>query len=124
MKKEGVTWVNDGLPTYQEIKGYPYIVLIDKTMEVATLDFVHERYSNIPIIKYKANDTVNNPSHYNVGGIETLDYIKAKVPDYTSVAMSQVIKYISRFPHKNGIEDLKKARFYLNDLIEWMEGEK
>ncbi|WP_430539399.1 DUF3310 domain-containing protein [Listeria rocourtiae] len=123
-EKEGVTWVNDGLPAYQKIKGYPYIVLINKTMEVATLDFVHERYSNIPIIEYKANDTVNNPSHYNTGGIETLDYIKAKVKDYPSYAVGNIMKYITRYEHKNGIEDLKKAQFYLNDLIKWMEGDK
>lgn len=67
------------------------------------------------------NDIVNHPAHYNTGGIETLDYIKAKVSDYPSYAIGNVIKYISRFEHKNGLEDLKKAQFYLNDLIEWGE---
>lgn len=67
------------------------------------------------------NDTVRHPSHYNTGGIETLDYIKAKVADYPSYAVGNIIKYVSRFEHKNGLEDLKKAQFYLNDLIEWSE---
>lgn len=67
------------------------------------------------------NDIVNHPSHYNTGGIETLDYIKAKISDYPSYAVGNIIKYISRFEHKNGLEDLKKAQFYLNDLIEWSE---
>ncbi|HHL0346117.1 TPA: DUF3310 domain-containing protein [Listeria monocytogenes] len=69
------------------------------------------------------SDNINNPSHYTAGGIETLDYIKAKVSDYPSYAAGNILKYVSRYEHKNGIEDLKKARFYLNDLIEWMESE-
>nr|WP_235317712.1 DUF3310 domain-containing protein [Listeria ivanovii] len=67
------------------------------------------------------SDNVNNPAHYTSGGIETLDYIKAKVSDYPSYAVGNILKYVSRYEHKNGLEDLKKARFYLNDLIEWME---
>ncbi|HAK1629173.1 TPA: DUF3310 domain-containing protein, partial [Listeria monocytogenes] len=64
------------------------------------------------------SDNINNPSHYTAGGIETLDYIKAKVSDYPSYAAGNILKYVSRYEHKNGIEDLKKAQFYLNDLIE------
>ncbi|EAE9800592.1 DUF3310 domain-containing protein [Listeria monocytogenes] len=107
-------------------------------------------YPNIPIEKYKAknpestdaeklattwkeimgshliestdtSDNINNPSHYTAGGIEMLDYIKAKVSDYPSYAAGNILKYVSRYEHKNGLEDLKKAQFYLNDLIEWME---
>ncbi|HAB7304789.1 TPA_asm: DUF3310 domain-containing protein [Listeria monocytogenes] len=76
------------------------------------------------LIKFKdASDNVNNPAHYTAGGIETLDYIKAKVKDYPSYAVGNILKYVSRYEHKNGIEDLKKAQFYLNDLIEWMESD-
>lgn len=75
------------------------------------------------IEKYKVTDNVNNPSHYNTGGIETLDYIKAKTKDYPSYAAGNILKYVSRYEHKNGIDDLKKAQFYLNDLIEWMESD-
>ncbi len=70
-----------------------------------------------------SNDNVNNPAHYAAGGIETLDYIKAKVKDYPSYAAGNILKYVSRYEHKNGIEDLKKAQFYLNDLIKWMESD-
>ncbi len=69
------------------------------------------------------SDNINNPEHYTSGGIETLDYIKAKVSDYPSYTVGNILKYVSRYEHKNGIEDLKKAQFYLNDLIEWMESE-
>lgn len=66
-------------------------------------------------------DNINHPTHYNQGGIETLDYIKAKAPHYESYAIGNIIKYVSRYQHKNGLEDLKKAQFYLNDLVEEME---
>lgn len=72
-------------------------------------------------MKNENNDKINNPAHYTAGGIETLDYIKAKVKDYPSYAAGNILKYVSRYEHKNGIEDLKKAQFYLNDLINWME---
>lgn len=74
-------------------------------------------------VKNENTDNVNNPSHYTAGGIETLDYIKAKVKDYPSYVAGNILKYVSRYEHKNGIEDLKKAQFYLNDLINWMESE-
>lgn len=77
--------------------------------------------SNGVSMKNENDDKVNNPAHYTAGGIETLDYIKAKVSDYPSYAVGNILKYVSRYEHKNGIEDLKKAQFYLNDLIEWME---
>ncbi|HAA5775773.1 TPA_asm: hypothetical protein GF966_13095 [Listeria monocytogenes] len=74
-------------------------------------------------VKNENTDNVNNPSHYTAGGIETLDYIKAKIKDYPSYVAGNILKYVSRYEHKNGIEDLKKAQFYLNDLIEWMESD-
>lgn len=74
-------------------------------------------------VKNENTDNVNNPSHYTAGGIETLDYIKAKVKDYPSYVAGNILKYVSRYEHKNGIEDLKKAQFYLDDLIEWMESD-
>lgn len=75
-------------------------------------------------VKNINSDKINNPAHYTSGGIETLDYIKAKVKDYPSYAAGNILKYVSRYEHKNGIEDLKKAQFYLNDLIEWIECDK
>lgn len=77
--------------------------------------------SNGVSMKNENDDKVNNPAHYTAGGIETLDYIKAKVSDYPSYAVGNIVKYVSRYEHKNGIEDLKKAQFYLNDLIKEME---
>jgi len=61
-----------------------------------------------------------NPSHYKVGGIETIEYIKAKLsPEaFKWYLQGNILKYVSRADHKNWLEDLKKAQWYLNRLIE------
>jgi hypothetical protein len=62
-----------------------------------------------------ADDVVNHPSHYKVGGIETIDFIEAKQLNYH---LGNVVKYISRADHKDEkLENLKKAQWYLNRAI-------
>jgi hypothetical protein len=64
-------------------------------------------------------DAVNHPPHYKTGGIETIDYIEAKQLGYH---LGNVVKYVSRADHKGKqIEDLKKARWYLDRKIERLE---
>jgi hypothetical protein len=61
-------------------------------------------------------DPVNNPAHYTIGGIETIDFIEAKKLNYR---LGNVIKYLTRADHKgNKLEDLKKAQWYLEREIE------
>lgn len=71
------------------------------------------------------NDNVNHPSHYNMGGIETIDYIESVTSTFNDgfegKCVGDIIKYTSRFPFKNGIEDLKKAKWYLDRLISYEE---
>jgi hypothetical protein len=63
-------------------------------------------------------DPVNHPDHYTSGNIECLDAIKSALGEnYKYYVQGNLIKYIWRFNHKNGVEDLKKAKFYLDDLI-------
>ena len=63
-------------------------------------------------------DPVNHPEHYTSGNIECLDAIKSALGEnYQFYVQGNLIKYIWRFNHKNGVEDLKKAKFYLDDLI-------
>ena len=66
------------------------------------------------------SDNVNHPSHYTIGRIEVIDYIKDKLtPDaFVGYCMGNVLKYCSRWEHKGGLEDLKKAQVYLNWAIE------
>ena len=68
-------------------------------------------------------NNVNAPSHYTAGGIETIDYLRAKLGPlpFLGYCMGNVIKYVSRYQWKNGLEDLKKAQVYLDWAIEAME---
>lgn len=72
-------------------------------------------------------DVVNHPSHYTQGGIECIDAITAATVGKTgieAVCVANVIKYLWRYEEKNGLEDVKKARWYLERLInELSEGE-
>jgi hypothetical protein len=66
-----------------------------------------------------ASDNVNQPEHYKVGGIETIDFIEAKQLGYH---LGNVVKYITRADHKgNHLEDLKKAQWYLNRAVANLE---
>lgn len=65
-------------------------------------------------------DIVNHPSHYTQGNIECIDAMASAVTGLSgmeAVLTAQVIKYMWRWKHKNGTEDLCKARFYLSRLI-------
>lgn len=69
----------------------------------------------------KRNDTVNHPSHYNYGDIEVIDFIEEVTKHYNpNVAyhIGNAIKYLSRAPHKNGKEDVEKARWYIERAFE------
>ena len=63
-------------------------------------------------------DTVNHPPHYNNGCMECIDYIRQQLGDeFSSYCQGNVIKYLHRWRYKNGIEDLRKAEWYLNAMI-------
>lgn len=65
------------------------------------------------------NNPVDHPNHYTQGKIEVIDFIVDQKFDYIE---GNIIKYISRYKYKNGLEDLKKAKFYLERLIKIKEG--
>lgn len=66
----------------------------------------------------KKEDMVNHPAHYNKAGIETIEAIQAMTGDgFQSYLQGNILKYLWRYQYKNGIEDLKKAQWYLNRLI-------
>lgn len=75
-----------------------------------------------------SSDNVNHPAHYqSKSGLETINIIKActeELGGLEAYATGNIIKYMSRWKKKNGLEDLKKARWYLNHLIEYLENEK
>lgn len=77
--------------------------------------------------EYTKPDNVNHPSHYkSESGLEAIDVIKAFTSDlkgFEATHTGNILKYVLRWKHKNGIEDLKKAQWYLNDLIKELEKE-
>ena len=75
--------------------------------------------------KSKIKDSVNQPTHYLKGGMECIDVIKAAVsnlPPYEAVCVANILKYVWRYRDKDGIKDLRKAKHYLEWLIESFEG--
>lgn len=71
------------------------------------------------------NDMVNHPSHYiSETGIETIDVIEAFTSELKGVEAfdtGNVLKYVCRWNRKNGLEDLEKAKWYLEHLINYVK---
>lgn len=69
-------------------------------------------------------DVVNHPSHYTKGSIECIDAIDSATTGKSgieAVCVANIIKYLYRYEEKNGLEDVKKAKWYLNKLISELE---
>lgn len=71
------------------------------------------------------NDIINKPSHYTYGKIEIIEIVEqvtATYPVKIAFSIGNALKYISRAPFKNGVEDLKKAIWYLERAVKkWEE---
>lgn len=81
-------------------------------------DFVtRDKTDNVGELK----DNVNHPEHYKgAHGLEVITVIEAFTDGLTGIEATDtgnIIKYICRWKKKNGLEDLKKAQWYLNHLI-------
>lgn len=74
------------------------------------------------------SDLVNHPDHYiSKTGLETIDVIEAFTFDLKGIEATDtgnILKYICRWKGKNGLQDLKKAQWYLNHLINHVENTK
>lgn len=84
-----------------------------------SIDLLQERKAN-----RKASGDKINPDHYKIGGIETFDILRAKLSptQLAGFCKGNVIKYITRADHKDKVDDLKKCRWYLDKLIEELDG--
>lgn len=70
------------------------------------------------------SDVVNHPQHYTQGGIECIDALKAATVGkrgIEAVCVANVIKYLWRYEEKNGIEDVRKAKWYIERLLKELE---
>ena len=69
-------------------------------------------------------DMVNHPQHYTQGGIECIDALKAATVGkrgIEAVCVANVVKYLWRYEEKNGIEDVRKAKWYVERLLSELE---
>lgn len=83
-------------------------------------EFRHHPEEELPA---PSKDAIN-PDHYTVGGISTIDYMKAKATpeEFRGHLRLTALKYLSRYGHKDDtLQELKKAQWYLNKLIEELE---
>lgn len=107
--------------TFQELMRAVNDRLITINGETFSDNYVIECKDNKGLIGYK-NDNIISPNHYvSDNGIEVFDVQEAFIHELKGMAASywcNVVKYILRFQRKNGVEDLKKARYYLDKLIE------
>ena len=64
-----------------------------------------------------------NPCHYKSGGIELIDVIKAELTpeEFKGFCKAIILKYICRADKKNGVEDYEKAKWYMDELVEYLK---
>lgn len=88
----------------------------------------NQDYAPEDLVLVQEGDNVNHPSHYNQDStIECIDAMEAMssgvegVDPHSAYCWQNAFKYLWRWPYKNGVEDLKKARWYLDRLIDKQE---
>ena len=111
----------ESLPKHRyEITDFNDFELWAKEIENKTERMGLNKQSN-DLQQRKRKDNVNSPSHYNYGEIEVIDFIEQVTKHYNpNVAyhIGNAIKYLARSPHKNGKEDVEKARWYIERAFE------
>ncbi len=78
-----------------------------------------EKGNTVDEVLSEESDMVNHPPHYNQKGIECIDAIEAATDiGFEYYLQGNIMKYLWRYRYKDGSQDLKKALWYLNKLIE------
>jgi hypothetical protein len=111
--------LNPDIPVYKDSVTNVTSTRLKRLMQGGGRPHAHPILDKPLIMEYTPPaDPVNNPTHYTDGGIETIDYIEAKGLGYH---LGNAVKYISRAGKKGtnqGLEDLRKAQWYLARAIE------
>lgn len=118
MQNEYCTKSRDGLHVFNPDKKCGYCGKPQRRNDAELQDAIDEAERS------QAADMVNAPPHYNQAGIECIDAIAAATSGKTgieAVCVANVVKYLWRYELKNGVEDVKKARWYLDRLIGELE---
>lgn len=103
--------------TIQELKDMVVLKESVNDKVASAEEFRKESIDDLPEFKH---DFVNRPKHYTSGNIECINAIQASMSKeaFAGFLKGNIIKYMWRYEHKNGIEDLKKSQWYQNKLIE------
>ena len=90
-----------------------------KKEEMSAIPDVEEVAQKIDEMIESLPDNINHPAHYTIGKIEVIDYLQDKMPPelFEGFCVGNALKYISRYRYKGGLEDMKKAQWYLNRII-------
>ena len=123
-KMEGKMWkvkYHDGTHTYtteSAFKNHFVIPELEVNFEDSKCDGVEP-----DVEVYFESDLIDNQIHYTVNGIQPIQIMKANMTkeEYRGFLEGNILKYPLRYKHKNGLEDLKKAKTYLTWLIEDIE---
>ena len=98
----------------------PWLTAYETSLGVVTLGVVSSPTSDEIPDSGASQDQVNSPSHYRQGEIECIDAMRAQATpeEFRGYLRLNCAKYLWRYNHKgNALEDLKKARWYLDRLI-------
>ena len=106
--KENIKMTNDPL-------GYELYNAPENTLPLGNKDKVNDQENIKKLQRPLEKEEVTNPKHYNERKMEPLDYIIANELDFLE---GNIVKYITRYTYKGGVNDLLKARTYLEKLIE------
>lgn len=123
-KTEGKMWkvkYHDGTHTYtteSAFKNHFVIPELEVNFDDSKCDGVEP-----DVEVYFESDLIDNQIHYTVNGIQPIQIMKANMTkeEYRGFLEGNILKYPLRYKHKNGLEDLKKAKTYLTWLIEDIE---
>lgn len=123
-KMEGKMWkvkYHDGTHTYtteSNFKNHFVIPELEVNFDDSKCDGVKP-----DVEVYFESDLIDNQKHYTNNGIQPIQIMKANMTkeEYRGFLEGNILKYPLRYKHKNGLEDLKKAKTYLTWLIEDIE---
>ena len=118
------TYYDSMLHLFKNITGYAYEQLLDVAFESDSNSSDTKVDNDSPAITTEKDNI--NPNHYKFGDMEAMPFIDAvtEFGEFQPVETPHVkdaIKYLIRYPRKNGLEDLKKAQWFINHLIEVRE---
>lgn len=117
---------------YKSCDDSRYFSLGEYMNEYGDVSIIWQREQDEPFLtpectlndQYAEKDNVNHPSHYTQGKVECIDALESATigkSGIEAVCVANIIKYLWRYEEKNGLEDVKKAQFYLNRLIATLE---